>query len=292
MQMQATIQMIDTHCHLDNEVYEQDLVSVITRALQAQVRQMIIPAADMRTLQRAKSLADRFKSLYFAAGAHPYDLEYFEIEKVREYALDDKCVAIGECGLDFYRLPQKQDDESAHSYEQRITAYKQKQIHAFVSQIELALELQLPLIVHIREASLEAFKILEKFSKQGLKGVLHCYNADRILLDLSENFYYGIGGVSTFKNAHQLLEVLPLIPKERLLLETDAPYLTPHPHRGTRNEPSYIPLIAEKIAETLGESIESIARLSTENAYRLFEKIAEFGKDLHAKRTKNLERIL
>lgn len=275
MQMQATIQMIDTHCHLDNEVYEQDLVSVITRALQAQVRQMIIPAADMRTLQRAKSLADRFKSLYFAAGAHPYDLEYFEIEKVREYALDDKCVAIGECGLDFYRLPQKQDDESAHSYEQRITAYKQKQIHAFVAQIELALELHLPLIIHIREASLEAFKILKKFSTQGLKGVLHCYNADRILLDLSESFYYGIGGVSTFKNAHKLLEVLPLIPKERLLLETDAPYLTPHPHRGTRNEPSYIPLIAQKIAEILGQSIESIARLSTENAYRLFEKITK-----------------
>lgn len=178
---------------------------------------------------------------------------------MREFVRDEKCVAIGECGLDYFRLP-----------ESGVESYKNRQKELFIAQIELALEYKKPLIVHVREASNDAFEILKAYPE--LRGVLHCFNADRILLGL-QNFYYGIGGVCTFKNARRLVEVLPLVPKDRLLLETDAPYLTPHPHRGERNEPKYIPLIAEKIAEILSLSHTEIQTLSTQNAYALFTQI-------------------
>ncbi len=124
------------------------------------------------------------------------------------------------------------------------------------------------MIIHIREASFDSLNLLKSYPKAF--GVLHCFNADSMLLELSDRFYYGIGGVSTFKNAKRLVEILPKIPKNRLLLETDSPYLTPHPFRGTRNSPTYIPLIAQKIAEIIHIETEELASLSTHNAQTLF----------------------
>lgn len=256
--------MIDTHCHLDSSDFTQDLDCVIESARAKNVAQIIIPAADMRTLSRAQEIASKYENIYFATGAHPYDLEYFDKELLHSSAQHPKCVAIGECGLDYYRLPEDSEE---------IPAFKARQKEAFIAQIELALELGLPLIVHIREATNDAFEILKPYAEKGLKGVLHCFNADRILLNLSENFYYGIGGVSTFKNARRLIEVLALIPKNRILFETDAPYLTPHPFRGTRNEPSYIPLIAQKISEVLEIPLDSLQKQVLQNTYRLFGKL-------------------
>lgn len=256
--------MIDTHCHLDSQSFEGDLDEVIARAYKANVAKIIIPGADIRTLPKALGIAHQYENVYFAVGVHPNDIDLFDNNVLKEYAQDNKCVAIGECGLDYYRLAEISQKEA-----QTQEAIKAQQKQCFIAQIELALQLQKPLIVHIREASNDAFEILNEY--KNAYGVLHCYNADRILLGLSERFYYGIGGVCTFKNARRLIEVLPLIPKERIVLETDAPYLTPHPHRGTRNEPHYIPLIMQQIAQVLGISGDEVIKLSTQNAMRLFQ---------------------
>ena len=256
--------MIDTHCHLDLTHYDDDRESVLKNAHNAGVKQIIIPAADIATLPKAKAIAHKYDNVFFAVGTHPCDIDTFDIAMLREFINDKKCVAVGECGLDYFHLPQTSNDKE-------IGSIKQRQKDIFVAQIELALEFDKPLIVHIRESSQDAFDVLDSY--KGVRGVLHCYNADKILLGLSGRFFYGVGGICTFKNAKSLLEVLPLIPRERILLETDAPYLTPHPHRGTRNEPQYIPLIAQKIAEILGIPFAEVCLQSTTNAYNLFNEM-------------------
>lgn len=249
---------IDTHCHLDDERYIRDLDFVIESTRQAGVQEIIIPAANSSTLPRAKEIAYTYENIYFACGLHPCDIE--NLANYLEFIDDKKCVAIGECGLDYHYLRNLDSSE--------IVKIKQRQKQIFMSQIELAIAKDLPLIVHIRDASSDAFEILRQFPKA--RGVLHCYNADQILLNLSDRFYYGIGGVVTFKNARRLIEVLPQIPRERIVLETDAPYLAPHPYRGERNSPEYIPLIAEKIAEVLHWDLQELADITTMNAKDLF----------------------
>ncbi len=177
-----------------------------------------------------------------------------------------KCVAIGECGLDYYRLPLNEEEKKEN-------IKKQKEI--FIAQIEFAKRFKKPLIVHIRDASNDSKKILLDYNAKEVGGVLHCYNADEQLLSLAqENFYFGIGGVLTFKNARKLIQVLGKIPKEKLVLETDGPYLTPHPHRGKRNEPAYTNLIVEKISEFLEIDIEEVEKLTTKNAINLFKPLS------------------
>ena len=253
--------IIDTHCHLDDERYIDDIDAVLHNAKNSGVEKFIIPGADPKTLQRAVTLAETYESIYFAVGVHPYDVHNYDKSYLEKYVHHPKCVAIGECGLDYFRLPETQE---------AIAQEKALQKEVFVDQILWAKELKKPLIVHIRESSADCLEILEKYA--GLEGgVLHCYNADESLLKLTErNFYYGIGGVLTFKNARKLVNVYPKIPQEKLLIETDAPYLTPHPHRGERNEPSYTALVADKMGELSHMSKEDIAQISTENAQRLF----------------------
>lgn len=263
---------VDTHCHLDDERYGGDLEVVLKHTRDLGVEEILIPAASPRTLDRAKEISDSDKNVYFACGLHPCDIDeeaQFRASLSR-FVDSPKCKAIGECGLDYYYLPKvSQEDCDKDKKHQEIEAIKNAQKALFAEQIELAINKDLPLIVHIREASNDAYEILSSYKQA--RGVLHCYNADRILLDLSDRFYYGIGGVATFKNARRLLEVLPLIPKNRLLLETDAPYLTPHPYRGERNSPEYIPLIATRVGEILGVSVEEIASITTQNAQNLFK---------------------
>ena len=185
---------------------------------------------------------------------------------MEKYVNHPKCIAIGECGLDYYRLP---EDENERILE------KELQKKVFISQIEFAKKVKKPLIVHIRDASQDSKEILEKYEAKEVGGVLHCYNASEHLLSLSEHgFYFGIGGVLTFKNAKKLIEVLPKIPLDKLLIETDAPYLTPHPHRGKRNEPFYTKFISEKIAELLELSDEEVQNLTTNNAKKLFKEFS------------------
>jgi len=253
--------IIDTHCHLDDARYNNDLSDVLLRAYENGVEKFIIPGASPETLERAVEIAQKYENVYFAVGVHPYDAESYDRKFLEQFVNHPKCVAIGECGLDYFRLP---ESEVEIAYE------KARQKEIFIDQIKWAKSLKKPLIVHIRESSLDCLELLEAYAgDEG--GVLHCYNADATLLQLAKrNFYYGIGGVLTFKNARKLINVYPQIPQDKMLIETDAPYLTPHPHRGKRNEPAYCRLVAEKIAELSALSTDEIARLTTENAHRLF----------------------
>src|SRR3990167_10132739 len=255
--------IIDTHVHLDDERYKDDLDEVLNRAREGGVGRFIIPGADPKNLKRAVEIAQNNSDVYFAIGVHPYDMDAFNALEFEKYINHPKCVAIGECGLDYFRLD---GTDEAKDIEKK----RQKEI--FIAQIELAKKYKKPLIVHIRDASRDSKEILLNYNAAEVGGVLHCYNADEELLSLAnDGFYFGIGGVLTFSNAKKLLHVLPKIPHDRLLIETDGPYLTPSPHRGERNEPFYTTFVAKKISELLEITLEKIENITSQNALRLFD---------------------
>ncbi len=253
--------IIDTHCHLDDKRYNDDIDEVIARAKEKGIERFIIPGADPKTLKRAVELAEEYSEIYFAVGVHPYDAKNYDKSFLEEFVSHPKCVAIGECGLDYFRLPKNSEE---------IKDEKALQKEVFIDQIKWAKELDLPLIIHVRESSDDCLELLEEYAGER-GGVLHCYNANEHLLKLSnKNFYYGIGGVLTFKNAKKLINTYPKIPEDRLIIETDAPYLTPHPHRGKRNEPVYTELVAEKMSELSSLDYDKVANITTLNAKKLF----------------------
>jgi len=257
--------IIDTHTHLDDKSYMEDLDEVIKRAYDAGVKGFLIPGADIEDLPRAKKIAHSYETVYFAAGVHPYHITQYDENILKDFLSDEKCIAVGECGLDYFRLPENEAEKEG---------IKNHQKDIFARHIKLAIEVNKPLIVHIRDANEESKKVLLENNASRVGGVLHCYNASRHLLDLSESgFYFGIGGVLTFKNAKKLVEILPEIPKDRIIIETDSPYLTPHPHRGERNEPLYTTFVAKKIAEILCMSEKEVEEMSTENAKNLFNAL-------------------
>ncbi|MCK9472447.1 TatD family hydrolase [Sulfurimonas sp.] len=255
--------IIDTHVHLDDKRYKDDLDEVLNRAREGGVERFIIPAADPANLDRAVEIAQKNSDVYFAVGVHPYDMDKFDTLEFNKYIEHPKCVAVGECGLDYFRLEGTEDEKQRE---------KKRQKEVFIAQIEVAKKYKKPLIVHIRDASRDSKEILLAHNAKEVGGVLHCYNADEELLSLAkEGFYFGIGGVLTFKNAKKLLHVLPKIPHEKLLVETDGPYLTPTPHRGERNEPLYTTFVAKKMSEILEISFEDIEKITTQNALKLFD---------------------
>lgn len=259
--------IIDTHAHLDDERYFEDLDEVINNAKESGVGGVLIPGADINDLSRAQKIAHENENIYFAAGVHPYHHEQYDEEILLSFLKDEKCIAVGECGLDYFRLPDEEDKKIIEKKEQK---------EVFKKHIELAKKVKKPLIIHIRDANDDSKKVLLENRAKEVGGVLHCYNASEHLLSLAdEGFYFGIGGVLTFKNAKKLVEVLPKIPLEKLLIETDAPYLTPHPHRGSRNEPAYTTFVAEKIAELLEMQIGEVKKLTTNNAKTLFKAFAK-----------------
>ena len=213
-------------------------------------------------MPRAIALSEKYDEVFFAVGIHPYDINSYDEKVLEKYISHPKCIAVGECGLDYFRLPEGEEEKKAE------IALQKK---VFISQIEFAKKVKKPLIVHVRDASNDSRMILEEYNAREVGGVLHCFNASEHLLPLAEHgFYFGIGGVVTFKNAKKLVEILPKIPKDKLLIETDGPYLTPHPYRGKRNEPIYTLNIADKMEEILGFSVENI---STSNAKELFKEL-------------------
>lgn len=254
--------IVDTHVHLDDDRYKEDLNDVLSRARAHGVERFIIPGADPKNLERAISIAENNADVYFAVGVHPYDMDLFNEAELEKYINHKKCVAVGECGLDYFRLEgdvQEKENE------------KKRQKEVFIAQIELAKKYKKPLIVHIRDASRDSKEILLQYNANKVGGVLHCYNADEELLSLAnDGFYFGIGGVVTFKNAKKLLHVLPKIPLNKILIETDGPYLTPTPHRGERNEPLYTTLIVSKISELLKITTKDLEESTARNAFLLF----------------------
>jgi len=256
--------IIDTHCHLDHQQYQDDVDAIITTSIEEGVEFFLIPGADPKDLPKAVELSEKYNEVFFAVGVHPYDIESYDEAIMQEYIKHPKCIAVGECGLDYYRLPKDEEEK-----EKNVALQKE----VFISQIEFAKKVKKPLIIHIREASNDSRTLLMEHNAKEVGGVLHCYNASEHLLPLSEhNFYFGIGGVVTFKNAKKLVEVLPKIPKEKLILETDGPYLTPHPHRGTRNEPRYTNLVSQKIGEIINLTKDEVDSLTTANAKALFKE--------------------
>ncbi|MBL3518994.1 TatD family hydrolase [Aliarcobacter lanthieri] len=261
--------IIDTHCHLDNSQYYEDIDEVIKKALENGIKAFLIPGADLKDLPRAIELSEKYNEVYFAVGVHPYDIDGFDEDIMEKYVTHPKCIAIGECGLDYYRLPENEIEKIEN-------VKRQKEI--FIAQVKFAIKHNKPLIIHIREASNDSRQILIDYEARKVGGVLHCYNASEHLLMLAEhNFYFGIGGVLTFKNAKKLVEILPKIPQNRLLIETDAPYLTPHPYRGVRNEPYYTVFVADKMSELLDLSKVEIEDITTRNAKNLFKEFSNIS---------------
>lgn len=250
--------IIDTHCHLDDESFFDDLGEILRHSFENSIEKIIIPAANPKDLPRAVELCEAYEGLFFAVGVHPNESKSFDEGFLRKFITHKKCVGVGECGLDYY-------------YES--TDYIKKiQKEAFIAQLELACEYKKPVIIHSREANEDTYEILKKYEQRLVGGVLHCFNASELLLNLKENFHFGIGGVLTFKNAKELPLILPKIPLNRLVLETDAPYLSPQPFRGKRNEPIFTHFVATKMAEILRLDRNELIKICTANSKELFFK--------------------
>lgn len=256
--------LIDSHAHLDDARYDGDREAVIARAQQAGVDTFITIGCDLATSHAAVELADRYPFVYASVGVHPHEVKHIGddwYDELRRLAKQPKVVAYGEIGLDYhynYSPPKLQRDR-------------------FREQVSLARELALPIVIHTREAQEDTIAILKEERAQEAGGVFHCFSGDAWLakdaLDLG--FFLSFSGVITFQNATMLRDIVKTVPMDRLLIETDCPYLTPVPHRGKRNEPAYVRQVAEKIAEIKGGTtpvtVEDIGRITSQNARRLFK---------------------
>lgn len=251
--------LTDTHTHLNAEQFDEDRDQVIERALAAGVTRIVNVGFNRETIPSSIELAERYDFIYSTVGWHPVDaidMQPGDLEWIESLCKHEKVVAIGEIGLDYYW------DKSPKDVQDRV----------FREQIRLARKLGMPIVIHNREAHQDILKVLREEKASEVGGIMHCFSGSwetaKQCLDM--NFHISFGGPVTFKNAKQPKEVLAQVPLDRLLIETDAPYLTPHPYRGKRNETSYVRLVAETAAEIRGISLEELARITTENAIRLF----------------------
>jgi TatD DNase family protein len=252
--------LIDTHTHLDDARYNDDRESVIARAREAGVETFLTIGCDLATSRSAVALADRYPFVYASIGVHPHEVKHIEDEwydEFRRLAKNENVLAYGEIGLDYHynhSSPKEQRDR-------------------FREQIQVARELKLPVIIHTREAQEDTIAILNEERASEIGGVFHCFSGDAWLakdaLDLG--FYLSFSGILTFQNATTLREIAKNTPLDRLLIETDCPYLTPVPYRGKRNEPAYVSQVAKQLASLHEQSLDEIAERTSENARRLFK---------------------
>lgn len=257
------MQLIDTHVHINFDVFQTDLEALRTRWQEAGVVRLIHSCVEPKEFPITQALADRFPELYFAVGLHPLDAEKWTSkseEQIKQLAKSDpRVVAIGELGLDFYKA-ENQDH--------------QKEICK--TQLKIALELNKPVIIHCRDAAIALREIVEEVNQeqdQTVKGVMHCWSGNpeetRWFLDLG--FYISFSGIVTFKNAKSVQDSAKIVPSDRLLIETDCPFLAPVPKRGKRNEPAYVRYVAETLANLRQENLENLAQTTTANACQLFD---------------------
>jgi TatD DNase family protein len=271
--------LTDTHCHLDFNKFDEDRDAVIRRAFEAGVERILVPAIELESSRAVIELANSHEAIFAAVGFHPTDLDGWDessIENLRNLAQSaDKIIAIGEIGLDYYWVqePEKQG--------------RQRQV--LKDQLRLAREANLPVIIHMREendvwfgeASVDLLEILTEWQKELQEGghplaerpgVLHSFNGNLETAQeaIAHNFYIGVTGPVTYKNAEEKRQIIRQLPLERLLIETDAPFLSPVPHRGRRNEPAFVRHIADKIAEIHMTTLEQVAKITSDNANRLF----------------------
>ncbi len=253
--------LTDTHAHIDMDCYEDDWAGVIQRAKDNGVGKIIIPAVEPKDFNKIIQFTHDYDNIYCALGLHPSEAQKFYpqmLEEIEDYCINNKkIVAIGEVGLDYYW------DKSFVDLQKRV----------FKEQIELAKKLSLPVLIHDREAHQDTYDILKEADIKDLPIVMHCYSGSWEFAKefLKMNCYIALGGVVTFKNAQKVKEVAKNVPLNRLLLETDCPYMTPVPFRGKQNEPSYIKYVAQEIAKLRNTTFEEIALKTTENAAKLFQ---------------------
>ena len=258
------MEFIDTHAHLTDEAYNEDIIATIERAKSVGVTKIITMGDTVENSAASLTFSQKHSGIFAGVGVHPETAATWDedsVEKLYELAKSEKVAGIGEIGLDYYW----EKDEDKRELQRKI----------FVEQLNLAKELNLPACVHDREAHGDTLKILKNEVK-GVRGVCHCFSGSyEMAVELFKiGFYIGVDGPVTFKNAAKLPEILAKSPKDRVLLETDSPYLSPAPMRGKRNEPANIPYIAAKLAEIWSVSVEEVAEITTSNAKRLYEKIA------------------
>ncbi len=253
------MQFVDTHCHLDGEEFREDLEAVITRAREAGVAAIGIPGINLQSLDTVIDVCHRYPNYcYPMLGLHPEDVkaDWREVLERIKAAITPEVIAIGEVGLDYYWSRE----------------FEKEQLEAFEEQVRWAVELQLPLMIHCRKAQNEMVAIIKKYQKDIPGGVFHCFTGNEHeaeeLLQF-DRFVLGVGGVSTFKKSH-LPEVLPaVVPLDRIVLETDAPYMAPVPKRGERNEPAYVAYVLKRLAEAYGVSEEELAQKTNDNCKKV-----------------------
>jgi TatD DNase family protein len=258
--------MIDTHTHLNDHKFDADLDEVVSRAEAAGVERIVVCGSDMPSSRRAVEIAGRYASVYATVGVHPHDAKSFhegDLRELRELSSTDKVIAIGEIGLDFHYDFSPRPD----------------QIAAFETQLQLAREVRLPVVVHSREAHAETVAVMK--AAGAIEGcVFHCFSGD--VRDAGEvlemGFYIGVDGPVTFKSREDVREVVRACPADRLLIETDCPYLAPVPHRGERNEPAFVRYVCEEIARVRGIAPGEVAEMTARNARRLFGRLRQEDK--------------
>lgn len=260
MENSKDIYLIDTHSHIDMKDFDDDLGVIVQNAENAGVKKIVIPSVDVNSFEKVVKISEQYENVCCALGIHPTeakDAKDEDFDKIIELAANKNVVAIGECGLDYYW------DKS----------FVEEQKSVFLKQIEIAKSLDLPLIVHDREAHKDTFDLLVKNTNGEIPVIMHCFSGsvEFAIECVKKGFYIALGGVVTFKNAKKMHEVAEKIPLKNLLLETDAPYLTPIPYRGKRNEPAYVKFVAEEIAKIRGISYNEVARATTENARKVFK---------------------
>jgi TatD DNase family protein len=252
--------LFDTHAHLNAEQYNEDLDEVIARAQKEGVTHMVVVGFDQPTIEKAMELAEGYDFIYACVGWHPVDAIDMTDEDLRwieELSAHPKVVALGEMGLDYHW------DKSP----------KEIQKEVFRKQIRLAKKVNLPIVIHNREATADIMEILREEHAEEVGGIMHCFSGSPEVAKecVKMNFYISLGGPVTFKNAKKPKEVAAEIPLEKLLIETDCPYLAPHPYRGQRNEPGYVKLVAEQIAEIKGIPFDEVAEVTSQNAKKVFD---------------------
>lgn len=263
----------DTHAHLDFPEYSADLPEVVARAHAAGIERIISIGTDLDSSRRAVALAGRYPGVYAAVGWHPGDAEAapedFRAE-LRELGRHPKVVAIGECGLDYYRLPSKSGGSAEED-----ARLKAKQARVFAQQIEVAVELGLNLVIHTRESFGDTMTMLQPFTDR-VRAVFHCFvgTPDEMRQVVAAGSLVSFTGIATFKNATQVRETLLATPSDRFMLETDCPFLAPVPHRGQRCEPAYVRDLAAAVAQLRGCSVEELSQATGATARSFFPRLA------------------
>lgn len=255
--------IFETHAHYDDDKFTEDRDELILAVHESGVHPIINVGASIHSTQTTLELAKHYPFIYAAVGVHPSDVADLNEDTfawLKEQTTYAKTVAVGEIGLDYYW------DKEADVQE--------KQRYWFGRQLQLAREADLPVIIHSRDAAADTLKVMRDNHAETIPGVIHCYSYSPELAQefVRMGYYIGVGGVVTFKNAKKLVETVQTIPMERILLETDSPYMAPEPHRGTRNDSRNIPYVIAKIAELKGITPQEVERITEENAYRLFAK--------------------